>query len=60
VGQYNQNWIDDTPLEFPRTGFWLVHVIGAVLIFFMGMQFAVRRVPFSLMAYRFMRTMMHR
>jgi hypothetical protein len=60
VGQYNENWIDDTPLEFPRTGFWLVHVIGAVMLFALGMRFAVRRAPLSIMAYRFMRMLKRR
>lgn len=60
MGQYHENWVDDTTLEFPRTGFWLLHVIGAVAIFFLGMRFAVRRAPLSLMAYRFMKMLMHR
>jgi hypothetical protein len=60
VGQYHENWIDDTMLEFPRTGFWLVHVIGAVMVFFLGMRFAMRRAPLSIMAYRFLRMLKHR
>ncbi|MBP2654349.1 MAG: hypothetical protein H6Q73_1918 [Firmicutes bacterium] len=60
MGQYNENWIDDTSLEFPRGGFWLVHILGAVVIFFLGMRFAVRRTPFSLIAYRMLRMLTHR
>lgn len=60
VGQYHDNIVDDTTLEFPRTGFWLIHILGGVLIFFMGMRFAVRRAPLSLMAYRFLRLLSHR
>jgi hypothetical protein len=60
MGHFRDNWIEDTTMEFPRTGFWLVHVISAVMIFFLGMRFAVRRAPFSLVAYRVMRMLMHR
>jgi hypothetical protein len=60
VGYHNENWVDDTTLEFPRTGFWVVHAVGAMLFFFMGMRFAVRRAPMSLMAYRFLRMLTHR
>ena len=55
MGQYHENWVDDTTLEFPRPGFWLVHLLGTALIFTLGMRFAVRRAPLSIMAYRFMR-----
>lgn len=60
MGQYHENWIDDTPLEFPRTGFWIVHVIGVVMLFALGMRFAVHRAPLSIMAYRFMRMLRRR
>ncbi|MDR7868169.1 MAG: hypothetical protein RIN56_15335 [Sporomusaceae bacterium] len=60
VGQYHENWIDDTPLEFPRTGFWIVHLFGAVMLFILGMRFAVHRAPLSIMAYRFMRMLRQR
>lgn len=60
MGHYNENWVDDTTLEFPRTGFWFLHVLGAVAIFFLGMRFAVRRAPLSLMAFRFLRMLMPR
>lgn len=55
MGQYHENWLDDTAFEFPRTGFWAVHAIGALLIFFLGMRFALHRAPLSIMAYRFLR-----
>lgn len=60
MGRYHENWIDNTTLEFPRTGFWFIHALGAVVIFFMGMRFAIRRAPISLMAYRFMRLLTQR
>lgn len=55
MGYYHENWVDDTILEFPRTGFWFIHVIGALMVFFIGMRFAVRRAPLPLIAYRVMR-----
>jgi hypothetical protein len=60
VGHYHENWVDDTTLEFPRTGFWLIHLIGAAAIFMLGMRFAVHRAPLSIMAYRFMRMLRQR
>jgi len=60
MGYHNENWIDDTTLEFPRTGFWFLHVIGAVAIFFLGMRYAAKRAPLSLMAYRFIRMLTQR
>ena len=47
-----RHWMDGTALEFPRAGFWLVHIVGAFALFFLGMRFAVRRAPMSLIAYR--------
>lgn len=55
MGQYNENWIDDTPMEFPRAGFWVTHILGIALVFMLGMRFAVRRAPLSIMAYRLLR-----
>jgi hypothetical protein len=60
VGHYRANCIDDTPVEFPRPGFWLVHILGTALIFMLGMRFAVRRAPLSIMAYRVMRMLKSR
>ncbi|HMM21917.1 MAG TPA: hypothetical protein PKA10_14455 [Selenomonadales bacterium] len=54
------NWIAGTTLEFPRTGFWVVHVIGVALVFLLGMRFAVRRVPLSFAAYRLIRMLSRR
>lgn len=58
MGCYHDNWVDDTTIEFPRTGFWIIHAIGAAAIFFMGMRFAVRRIPLPLMTYRMVRRLM--
>ncbi len=60
VGHHHDNWVDDTMLEFPRGGFWFIHVIGAVMVFFLGMRFAMRRAPLSIMAYRFLRMLRQR
>lgn len=45
----------DDLLEFPHSGFWLVHIIGILAFFVMGMRFAVRRAPFPIVLYRFFR-----
>jgi len=47
--------VDDTAIEFPRAGFWLIHAVGAALVFFWGVRFAVRRAPLPIMVYRFLR-----
>ncbi|SDE18678.1 hypothetical protein [Sporomusa acidovorans] len=52
--QHN-NLIDDTTLEFPRTGFWIVHVIGAFFLVLLGMRLAVRRAPLPIIAYRLLK-----
>lgn len=55
LGRQNDNWIDDTVLEFPRTWFWITHVIGALAIFILGMRFAIQRAPIPMVAYRLLR-----
>ena len=60
MGNYNKNWVDDTTMEFPRLGFWLVHIFGPILIFLLGMRFAIHRAPIPIMSYRFMRKLMRR
>lgn len=55
MGYYNDNWVDDTAIEFPKFGFWLLHVFGVLFLFWMGMRFAVRRVPLAIIAYRFLK-----
>ncbi len=55
MGYYNDNWVDDTILEFPKCGFWLVHILGFLLLFSLGMRFAIRRVPLAIVAYRFLK-----
>ncbi len=59
LGRQRENWIDDTALEFPRTGFWIIHVIGAVMIFILGMKFAFHKAPAPMIAYRLLRRLMH-
>lgn len=45
----------ESSLDFPQSGFWLVHIIGVLAVFYMGMRFAVRRVPLPIMMYRIFR-----
>lgn len=42
---HHDNWLDDTTLEFPRMGFWVVHIMGAMFVFYLGMRFAMHRYP---------------
>jgi hypothetical protein len=51
---FHRRNIDDF-LEFPHSSFWFVHIIGILALFYMGMRFAVRRAPFPIMMYRFVR-----
>jgi hypothetical protein len=32
----NPNIIDGTTLEFPRSGFWIVHALGAAGLIYLG------------------------
>lgn len=52
---HHNNLIDDTTLEFPRTGFWIVHAIGAFFLVLLGMRLAVRRAPLPIIAYRLLK-----
>lgn len=60
MGYHHENWVDDTTMEFPRTGFWLVHTVGTAMVFLLGMRFAAKRAPVSMMAYRVMRMLTQR
>jgi hypothetical protein len=60
MGIRHGNWIDDTVWEFGRPAFWAVHLVGAVVLFFLGMRFAVRRVPAPIMMYRMLRLLLRR
>ncbi|MDD4600874.1 hypothetical protein SDC9_27518 [bioreactor metagenome] len=55
MGYYSKKLIDDTTMEFPRWGFWFVHVVGTILIFGLGMRFAIHRAPIPLLGYRLIR-----
>lgn len=52
---HHHNIFDDTTFEFPRTGFWLVHIFGACFLLLLGMRLAVRRAPLPIIAYRLFR-----
>lgn len=56
MGYYNDNLVDDTVLEFPKIGFWILHVLGTILLLWLGMCFAVRRVPLAIIAYRLLKS----
>ena len=49
---HHNNLIDNTTFEFPRTGFWIVHILGGLFLITLGMKLAVRRAPIPLLAYR--------
>lgn len=49
---HHNNLIDDTTFEFPRTGFWIVHILGGLFLVLLGMRMAVRRAPIPIIAYR--------
>lgn len=57
MGCYNRNRFHGE--DFPRGGFWL-HVVGAMLIFILGMRFGFRRAPFPMLAYKLIRMLVHR
>lgn len=46
----NQNAADGVSLEFPRSGFWLLHMFGIAIIFLLGMRFATKHTPVPLFA----------
>lgn len=60
LGCRHENWLDNTTMEFPRLGFWVVHAISIFVVFVLGMRYAVRRAPLPFVAYRLLRRMMHR
>ena len=60
LGCQHGNWLDDTTLEFPRFGFWIIHVISCIIIFVLGMKFVLGRVPLPFLAYRLLHRMIHR
>ena len=44
MGRHYDDWFDDEKVQkFPCLLFWIIHVMGGMLIFFMGMKFAMRR-----------------
>lgn len=51
----HNNLIDDTTFEFPRTGFWIVHIMGSLFLVLLGMRLAVRRAPLPIIAYRILK-----
>lgn len=60
MGCRQQNIVDDTVWEFPRWGFVLLHLVGAMLLFTMGVRYAARRAPLPLIVYRALRMLLHR
>ena len=60
VSYRHRNWLDDTTMEFPRFGFWIIHIISCIVLFVLGMRFALRRAPLPFVAYRLLRRIMRR
>ena len=60
LGCRHENWLDDTTMEFPRFGFWIIHLVGFIILFVMGMRFALRRVPFPFKVYRLLNKIISR
>lgn len=56
----NKNLFDNTVMEFPRTGFWIIHGVASLLVFVLGMRFAFRHAPLPFVAYRILRRVMRR
>lgn len=52
MGYYNENMVDDTIFEFPKVGFWAIHILGGMLLFWLGMRFAFFRLPIPIVLYR--------
>lgn len=49
---YRNNSTDISAFEFPRTGFWIVHILGGLFFISLGMRLAVRKAPIPLLVYR--------
>lgn len=60
LGCRHGNWLDDTTMEFPQSGFWIIHVISGIALFALGMRFAIRRAPLPFVAYRMLSRMIHK
>lgn len=60
MGIRQKNWVDDTMWEFGRPAFWLIHALGAGTLFFLGMRYAMRRVPVPIVMYRMLRSVLSR
>lgn len=60
MGIRHENFIDDTVMEFPRGGFWVIHVIASFIFFILGMRFAFRRAPLPFVAYRILRRLIRK
>jgi len=60
VGCQNENLFDNTVMEFPKAGFWIIHVVAPLLVFILGMRFAFRHAPLPFVSYRILRRVMRR
>lgn len=49
---HHNNIFDDTTFAFPRTGFWIMHILGALFFLLLGMRLAIRRATVPVVAYR--------
>lgn len=60
MGCHHRNFFHESAMEFPRSGFWIIHLIGGLLLFILGMRFALSRASIPLLAYRLVRMLIPR
>ena len=44
--------LNATSCRLSRTGFWIVHILGAIFLVLLGMRLAIKRMALPLIAYR--------
>ncbi|MCM0759150.1 hypothetical protein M7775_11300 [Sporomusa sphaeroides DSM 2875] len=49
---HQNNLMGESTLAFPRTGFWIVHILGGLFLISLGMRLVVRKAPVPLLVYR--------
>ena len=49
---HQNNLMADSTFAFPRTGFWIMHIVGGLFLISLGMKLVVRKAPVPLLVYR--------
>lgn len=49
--------LTDTTFKYPSSGFWIVHVLGSLLLIALGFRIAVKRIPLPIIAYRLIKSL---